>query len=121
MRSVFQCTDFAYPDTLYPAADGIQALTTPYVHSLALVRRLLDTLLTFPVLPSASTSSPLLDTAPTTTSKAEKDDRPRPSNEQIQASLSLLAVQPLLPGKANDWGSEGWEEVMAVEVGGWER
>ncbi|BGP29883.1 hypothetical protein JCM10296v2_001632 [Rhodotorula toruloides] len=102
-------------------ADGIQALTTPYIHSLALVRQLLDTLLTVPILPSASTSSPPLDTASTTASKPEKDNRPRPPNEQIQASLSLLAVQPLLPGKANDWGSEGWEEVMAVEVGGWER
>lgn len=103
------------------AADGIQALTTPYVHSLALVRQLLDTLLTFPVLPSATAPSPSSDIVSPATPHAEKDDRPRPSNEQIQASLSLLAVQPLLPGKANDWGSEGWEEVMAVEVGGWER
>jgi hypothetical protein len=34
--------------------------------------------------------------------------------------MSLLAVQPLLPGKASDWGNDGWEEVLAVEVGGWE-
>lgn len=117
LAAIATCLDSSSPY----AADGLQALTTPYDHSLALVRQLLDTLLTFPVLPSATAPSPSSGTVSPDTSHAEKDDRRRPSNEQIQASLSLLAVQPLLPGKANDWGSEGWEEVMAVEVGGWER
>lgn len=106
------------------AADGIQALSMPYVQSLALVRSLLDTLLTFPPLPTFTASSSALTEAPPTPSASKPAAEPvkvRPSNEEIQAAMSLLAVQPLLPGKANDWGSEGWEEVMAVEVGGWER
>lgn len=32
--------------------------------------------------------------------------------------MSLLAVQPLLPGKGGE-GAEAWEEVLGVEVGGW--
>ena len=33
--------------------------------------------------------------------------------------MSLLAVQPLIPGKAMEGGPDAWEEVMAAEVGGW--
>ncbi|GAA5875473.1 hypothetical protein JCM1840_005982 [Sporobolomyces johnsonii] len=98
-------------------ADGLADLTTPYTSSLALIRTLLDTLTTFPSLPSASLPSDSSRSAASTPGR--KDDRPRPSSEQLQASLSLLAVQPLLPGKQGDWGSEGWEEMMAAEVGGW--
>ena len=98
----------------------------PYIQSLALVRSLLDTLLTFPPLPSSTSSSSTTQTesAPTPPTAQKSPAEPvktRPSNEEIQAAMSLLAVQPLLPGKASDWGNDGWEEVLAVEVGGWER
>lgn len=106
-------------------ADGIQSLSMPYIQSLALVRSLLDTLLTFPPLPSSTTSSPTeagsAPTAPATQKPPAEPVKTRPSNEEIQAAMSLLAVQPLLPGRASDWGNDGWEEVLAVEVGGWER
>ncbi|GAA5922569.1 hypothetical protein JCM3775_005775 [Rhodotorula graminis] len=100
-------------------ADGVAALSKPYADSLALIRAQLDVLLLFPELPSST---------PSTAASPSSDDRPsaertrrRPTNEQLQAALSLLAVQPLLPGKASDAGAEAWEEVLAVEVGGWER
>lgn len=116
-RSLWSVADAASP----AAADGIQSLSTPYIQSLALVRSLLDTLLTFPPLPSSSADALSTD-APVNSAKATPaETNKRPSNEEIQAAMSLLAVQPLLPGKASDWGNEGWEEVMAVEVGGWER
>ncbi|GAA5916178.1 hypothetical protein JCM6882_005408 [Rhodosporidiobolus microsporus] len=115
--------------------DGLLALTTPYHSSLTLIRSLLDTLLTFPKLPSnlvalptstspaPSTSAPSIS-APTADAAAPKEgkedgDMERPSPDQLQAAMSLLAVQPLLPGKLMSGGSEAWEEVLAVEVGGW--
>lgn len=106
-------------------ADGVQSLSMPYIQSLALVRSLLDTLLTFPPLPTSAPSTPIeAGSAPTVPAEPKPPAEPvktRPSNEEIQAAMSLLAVQPLLPGKASDWGNDGWEEVLAVEVGGWER
>lgn len=42
----------------------------------------------------------------------------RPKPEELQAAMSLLAVQPLIPGKMGE-GPEAWEEILAVEVGGW--
>ncbi|GAA6006334.1 hypothetical protein JCM10207_000608 [Rhodosporidiobolus poonsookiae] len=116
--------------------DGLIALSSPYHDSLALIRSLLDTLLTFPPLPSASTppssssaSGPVSVTATADSSSssspstATKDaggaPQERPSNELLQASMSLLVVQPLLPGKLQSGGSEAWEEVLSVEVGGW--
>ncbi|GAA5868894.1 hypothetical protein JCM3774_006784 [Rhodotorula dairenensis] len=123
-------TVFAFREALWVTwplarfADGIQALSMPYVQSLALVRSLLDTLLTFPPLPSSTTPNNALAepaSAPPSTKSANEPAKVRPSNEEIQAAMSLLAVQPLLPAKANDWGNEGWEETMTVEVGGWER
>lgn len=33
--------------------------------------------------------------------------------------MSLLAVQPLIPGKAMEGGPEAWEELMMVEVPNW--
>ncbi|GAA6006413.1 uncharacterized protein JCM10292_002681 [Rhodotorula paludigena] len=114
-------TQFAFRDPLWvtwPVArfvDGVHALSKPYIDSLSLVRSLLDILLTFPPLPSpdsASPSSVISSAAPA---------RARPSPEALQSALSLLAVQPLLPGKASDASAEAWEELMAVEVGGWER
>ncbi|BGP13711.1 hypothetical protein JCM10213v2_001646 [Rhodosporidiobolus nylandii] len=50
---------------------------------------------------------------------ADEPPAERPSNEQLQAAMSLLAVQPLLPGKLQSGSSEAWEEVLAAEVGGW--
>ncbi|GAA5978270.1 hypothetical protein JCM10908_004293 [Rhodotorula pacifica] len=121
-------TVFAFREALWVTwplarfADGIHSLSMPYIQSLALVRSLLDTLLTFPPLPSSSASTaPSTEPVPHTKTPAAEPAKVRPSNEEIQAAMSLLAVQPLLPGKASDWGNEGWEEVMAVEVGGWER
>jgi hypothetical protein len=92
---------------LFPA-DGLQDLTTPYLHSLFLIRSLLDTLTTFPPLPC--------DDDATKQTGEEKRERPKP--EEIQAAMSLLAVQPLIPGKGGE-GPEAWEETMCVEVGGW--
>lgn len=83
----------------------------PYQHSLALIRSLLETLTTFPPLPSAGKDP---DTPPTVSNKV----RVRPKPEEIQAAMSLLAVQPLIPGKGGE-GPEAWEEIMSVEVGGW--
>ncbi|GAA5822651.1 hypothetical protein JCM11251_004330 [Rhodosporidiobolus azoricus] len=112
--------------------DGLLALTTPYHSSLTLIRSLLDTLLTFPRLPSnlvalppsanpttASTPSISTPTAASPAGKDDEEDTERPSADQLQAAMSLLAVQPLLPGKLMSGGSEAWEEVLAVEVGGW--
>ncbi|GAA5874232.1 hypothetical protein JCM8547_007799 [Rhodosporidiobolus lusitaniae] len=117
--------------------DGLFALSQPYQDSLALIRSLLDTLITFPPLPSylsQSASTPALASSPSTviatadsssakpssTSTATGDTLPeRPSPEQIQGAMSLLVTQPLLPGKLMSGGSEAWEEVLAVEVGGW--
>ncbi|GAA6060141.1 hypothetical protein JCM10212_001438 [Sporobolomyces blumeae] len=106
-------------------ADGIATVTLPYTSSLTLIRQLLDTLTTFPPLPSQLDPSQNSATkgrsdpgSPETKSKSS-EARPRPTSEQLQASLSLLAVQPLLSGKQGDWGSEGWDEVLCVEVGGW--
>ncbi|BGP45876.1 hypothetical protein JCM10450v2_001711 [Rhodotorula kratochvilovae] len=101
-------------------ADGVAALSRPYGDSLALIRQQLDVLLLFPVLPSPSAPTTPADETPEKEKEKEKDPA-RPSNEQLQAALSLLAVQPLLPGKASDGGAEAWEEIMCVEVGGWER
>lgn len=111
------------PLPLDPTADGIAALSKPYADSLALIRTQLDILLLFPELPSASSSSsfPSLSAFSSPAQPPKSQERPRPTNEQLQAALSLLAVQPLLPGKASDAGAEAWEEVLAVEVGGWER
>ncbi|ORY75391.1 hypothetical protein BCR35DRAFT_353684 [Leucosporidium creatinivorum] len=115
-------TVFAFRDPLWVTwplarfADGLQDQTTPYLHSLALIRSLLDTLTTFPPLPS-STSPASSD--PTASTPPEEDKaRPRPKPEELQAAMSLLAVQPLIPGKGGE-GPEAWEEVMSVEVGGW--
>lgn len=33
--------------------------------------------------------------------------------------MSLLAVQPLIPGKGGEGGPEAWEEYCVIEVGGW--
>jgi hypothetical protein len=75
--------------------------------ALTLIRTLLETLTTFPPLLSDAeedkTASPAVE---------------RPKVEEIQAAMSLLAVQPLIPGKGGD-GPEAWEETMAAEVGGW--
>ncbi|GAA5932748.1 uncharacterized protein JCM15063_002192 [Sporobolomyces koalae] len=100
-------------------ADGIASLSQPYTSSLTLIRRLLDTLTTFPPLPSHLAPEARSSGAKSTSTALEDKSRPRPTSEQLQASLSLLAVQPLLPGKQGDWGSEGWEELLSVEVGGW--
>ncbi|GAA5830152.1 hypothetical protein JCM3766R1_002800 [Sporobolomyces carnicolor] len=106
-------------------ADAIAQLSIPFTSSLTLIRQLLDTLTTFPPLPSNLTSAIEGDAAKSSSTGAhtekpkEDKSRPRPSAEQLQASLSLLAVQPLLPGKQGDWGSEGWDELLTVEVGGW--
>lgn len=93
---------------IFATADGLLDLNSHYRSSLSLIQSLLVILTTFPELPS-----------PTTT----KDSKPktiaaRPKPEEIQAAMTLLAVQPLLPGR-NSEGSEAWEEVMTVEVGGW--
>ncbi|GAA5989935.1 hypothetical protein JCM5350_004970 [Sporobolomyces pararoseus] len=106
-------------------ADAIAQLSTPYTSSLTLIRQLLDTLTTFPPLPSqlVTNDAPDSKSSPSSSTRTQetKEDksRPRPTSEQLQASLSLLAVQPLLPGKQGDWGSEGWDELLTVEVGGW--
>lgn len=94
------------------SADGLQDQTTPYQHSLTLIRSLLDTLTTFPPLPSAEKDDK--DAA----SSTSDDKRVRPKPEEVQAAMSLLAVQPLIPGKGGE-GPEAWEELMRVEVGGW--
>jgi len=101
---------------LMPTADGIASQSIPYTSSLTLIRQLLDTLTTYPPLPSQLSGTS--DSAKNEKAKEDKT-RPRPTSEQLQASLSLLAVQPLLPGKPSDWSSEGWEELLSVEVGGW--
>ncbi|GAA5910972.1 uncharacterized protein JCM6883_000665 [Sporobolomyces salmoneus] len=106
-------------------ADAIAQLSTPYTSSFTLIRQLLDTLTTFPPLPShlsPTNETAVIKSASSDSQKQKtKEDksRPRPTSEQLQASLSLLAVQPLLPGKQGDWGSEGWDELLTVEVGGW--
>ncbi|KAL8280933.1 hypothetical protein RQP46_006612 [Phenoliferia psychrophenolica] len=108
-------TAFAFREPLWvtwPLArfsDGIQSLTAPYTPSLILVRTLIETLTTFPALPSALEDKPKKELGPV---------KPRPKPEEIQAAMSLLAVQPLLPGKGAE-GAEAWEETLAVEVGGW--
>ncbi|GAA6029416.1 hypothetical protein JCM8097_003667 [Rhodosporidiobolus ruineniae] len=110
--------------------DGLTALTTPYLDSLTLIRSLLDTLTTFPPLPSyllpspspsSSSSSEPAPPAPAPTPASAVQDPPaeRPSPELLQAALSLLVTQPLLPGKLQSGGSEAWEELLSVEVGGW--
>ena len=128
-------------------ADGLQSLTMTYRDSFNLTVALLETLLTFPPLPTPppdQTSKPsstlVEETVPSaTTTQIVKDTEPqpsieqllsfspskkpgkRPSNESVQASMSLLACQPLLPGKDRDsmLSSEGWEDVMSVEIGGY--
>jgi len=106
-------------------ADAVAQLSTPYTSSLTLIRQLLDTLTTFPPLPSSISLNDTKDGKSSKVSGAQgqktkqEQSRPRPTSEQLQASLSLLAVQPLLPGKQGDWGSEGWDELLTVEVGGW--
>ncbi|GAA5842850.1 hypothetical protein JCM5353_003714 [Sporobolomyces roseus] len=115
-------TQFAFREPMWVTwplsrfADGIASQSIPYTSSLTLIRQLLDTLTTYPPLPSQLSASS--DSAQTEKAKEDKT-RPRPTSEQLQASLSLLAVQPLLPGKPSDWSSEGWEELLSVEVGGW--
>ena len=96
--------------TVFAAADGIQTLTAPYSPSLVLIRTLIETLTTFPPLPTS---------AEETEKSALGPVKARPKPEEIQAAMSLLAVQPLLPGKGSDGGAEAWEEILAVEVGGW--
>lgn len=56
-------------------------------------------------------------TGSTTSSKELIKKRPTP--EVLQACISLLAVQPLLPGKGMEGGAEAWEEICCAEVGGW--
>ncbi|GAA5877492.1 hypothetical protein JCM16303_003353 [Sporobolomyces ruberrimus] len=122
-------TQFAFREPMWVTwplsrfADAIASLSIPYTSSLTLIRQLLDTLTTYPPLPSHITSDSATSKSSTTSSQAEATkpdkDRSRPTSEQLQASLSLLAVQPLLPGKQGDWGSEGWDELLTVEVGGW--
>lgn len=90
-------------------ADGIQDLTSHYGPSLILIHTLIETLTTFPPLPTGE---------PVDKKEAKSNLKLRPKPEEIQAAMSLLAVQPLLPGKGGD-GAEAWEEFMAVEVGGW--
>lgn len=91
-------------------ADGLQDLTTFYPPSLSLIQTLLETLTTFPPLPSEKGD---LNT------KSSAEAKLRPKAEELQAAMSLLAVQPLIPGKGGDGGPEAWEELMVVEVGGW--
>ncbi|GAA6047638.1 hypothetical protein JCM3770_001602 [Rhodotorula araucariae] len=101
-------------------ADGVAALSRPYGDSLALIRQQLDLLLLFPPLPSPEAPGFPGEMH----GEEDEGDSPaatRPTNEQLQAALSLLAVQPLLPGKASDGGADAWEETLAVEVGSWER
>ncbi|GAA5843749.1 hypothetical protein JCM9279_000132 [Rhodotorula babjevae] len=102
-------------------ADGVAALSKPYADSLALIRAQLDVLLLFPELPSSTSLSVATPSPDDPQPEPKQAARRRPTNEQLQAALSLLAVQPLLPGKASDAGAEAWEEMLAVEVGGWER
>ncbi|GAA6013168.1 hypothetical protein JCM11491_005203 [Sporobolomyces phaffii] len=122
-------TQFAFREPMWVTwplsrfADAVASLSIPYTSSLTLIRQLLDTLTTFPPLPSQLAPSDgetktASSKAADQTAKADPN-RPRPTSEQLQASLSLLAVQPLLPGKQGDWGSEGWDELLTVEVGGW--
>ncbi|KAI5479317.1 hypothetical protein MNV49_003835 [Pseudohyphozyma bogoriensis] len=112
-------TAFAFRDPLWVTwplsrfSDGLQDLTSHYRSSFTLLATLVDTLTTFPPLPSSST-----DSASDPQSKSTEPPIERPKNEEIQAAMSLLAVQPLIPGKGGD-GPEAWEEVMSVEVGGW--
>ena len=101
------------------AGDGLLTLTAPYTASLSLIRNLLDLLTTFPPLPDQFTL-----VAPSSKLPLRKHDsagKPvaRPSPEELQAAMSLLAVQPLIPGKAMASGPDAWEEMMAVEVGNW--
>lgn len=114
---------------LLPAftADALQDLTAPYLPSLILVQTLLDTLTTFPPLPLplaalVSTADQLALAADIQATDATGDHSTRqvvrPSASVLQACMSLLAVQPLLPGKGAQ-GSEAWEEICAAEVGGW--
>ncbi|KAM0792099.1 hypothetical protein ACM66B_004803 [Microbotryomycetes sp. NB124-2] len=119
-------------------ADGLQSLTTPYQDSLVLTESLLDTLLTFPQLPvSQSTEPSKLDTTTTTTTSETTFDNQsqsieslidatrqrrqrlpaqRPGPETIQACMSMLAVQPLLPSKDRQSSSEAWDELISVEM-----
>jgi len=110
--------------------DGLIDLTENYERSLELVRTLSSILVSYPSLPipiptSTSTPTPSPTTNPTTApnretdTKKEEEKERKSTPEEIQAALSLLAVQPLLPGKGSEGGSEAWEELMAVEVGGW--
>lgn len=104
-------------------ADGLLSLSAPYASSLTLIRSLLDLLTTFPPLPPSLTGS-TTTTNPVHKPGAESKGKPeapatRPSAEELQAAMSLLAVQPLIPGKGREGGPDAWEEVMAVEVGGW--
>lgn len=119
-------------------ADGLAELTSHYSPSLILIRSLVDTLTTFPVL--ADILPPLIspldfvtpdpDTKPTppppsikpiekATATKESETRRRPKSEELQACMSLLAVQPLIPGKMNQGSPEAWEEICCVEVGNW--
>ncbi|GAA5984667.1 hypothetical protein JCM11641_004554 [Rhodosporidiobolus odoratus] len=98
--------------------DGLISLSAPYADSLTLIRSLLDTLLTFPPLPTLSDPASPEPTG-SRTPQPSQPPQERPSNEQLQAAMSLLAVQPLLPGKMMSGSSEAWEEVLGVEVGGW--
>ncbi|KAK4052947.1 hypothetical protein OIO90_004071 [Microbotryomycetes sp. JL221] len=126
-------------------ADGLTTLTIPYRDSLVLIESLLDTLLTFPKLPDAPTaSSTPFDTAESKDNAAsesplehlmipapfqrqqdassdslERRRGARPSSESVQACMSMLAVQPLLPGKDREQSVEAWEELMALEIGGY--
>lgn len=121
------------------AVDGLQALTEPYTPSLALIRELVDILTSFPssmTLTAVSPPPPLSSSRSSppgvvnsnehdgtrngTNHNASTGDQARPSNDHIQAAMSLLAIQPLLPpSKTSDASSEAWEETLAVEVGGY--
>ncbi|KAK4048809.1 hypothetical protein OIV83_004575 [Microbotryomycetes sp. JL201] len=117
-------------------SDGLQALTMPYKDALVLTESLLDTLLTFPPLPAnnppvdQSTHAPtsgeeglskpqsleaIIDSTSMTIARNRLPGQ-RPSSETIQACMSMLAVQPLLPSKDRHTSSEAWEEFIAVEM-----
>lgn len=123
----------AYADCIRVAltADGLLALTAPYYGSLDLIRSLLDLLTTFPPLPQdLAPGAPQIQGIRLHQSdrsaegskqkgKAGKKDEneKRPAPEEIQAAMSLLAVQPLIPGKGSPDGPDAWEDTLAVEVG----